>query len=164
MSSNLARRFLFIVLPCLLLALTLLAYPLYVIRPFRAQGSRELMAALVLLRYRPAVMAILVLATLLAVIWYWRGEKRTLRRIVSSVSLLAVAAAAVLARVNVYELMFHPLDRPTFSAASGFALDGAEKVIAVKLGDVARAYPVRGMSYHHIVNDMLNGVPIAATY
>jgi hypothetical protein len=28
----------------------------------------------------------------------------------------------------------------------------------------ARAYPVRSLSYHHIVNDVIGGVPIAATY
>ena len=28
----------------------------------------------------------------------------------------------------------------------------------------ARAYPIREMAYHHIVNDVVGGVPIAATY
>ncbi len=32
------------------------------------------------------------------------------------------------------------------------------------LGDKARAYPIRSISYHHVVNDRLGGVPIAATY
>jgi hypothetical protein len=36
------RRFLVCLLPCLLLSLLLLVFPLYVIRPFRAQGAREL--------------------------------------------------------------------------------------------------------------------------
>jgi hypothetical protein len=43
-------------------------------------------------------------------------------------------------------------------------LDGAEEVIAVHIGTAARAYPVRSMSYHHIVNDVLGGLPIVATY
>jgi hypothetical protein len=43
-------------------------------------------------------------------------------------------------------------------------LDGDEQVIAVKIGDAARAYPIRSMSYHHVVNDTLGGVPLAATY
>ena len=40
----------------------------------------------------------------------------------------------------------------------------AEKVIAVKIGTEARAYPIRSMSYHHIFNDGLAGQPIVATY
>jgi hypothetical protein len=32
------------------------------------------------------------------------------------------------------------------------------------LGSAARAYPIRGMSYHHVINDELNHVPIVATY
>jgi hypothetical protein len=109
-------------------------------------------------------MAACVLAAFLALAWYWRNERRVLRRLVSALSLLAVSAAALLARVNVYELMFHPLARPTFSSAAETKLDSDEKVIAVKLASVARAYPIRGMSYHHLINDMLGGQPIVATY
>ena len=39
-----------------------------------------------------------------------------------------------------------------------------DKVLAVTLGQEARAYPIRTMGYHHIVNDTVNGVPIAVTY
>jgi len=60
--------------------------------------------------------------------------------------------------------MFHPSGRPTFSAAGQAKLDGDEMVIAVKVGRSARAYPIRSMSYHHVVNDVLDGVPIVATY
>jgi hypothetical protein len=60
--------------------------------------------------------------------------------------------------------MFHPLDHPAFAAASEVKLDKDEKVIAVKLGSEARAYPIRGMSYHHVINDVLNNEPIVATY
>jgi hypothetical protein len=71
---------------------------------------------------------------------------------------------AFLARVNIYELMFHPLIHPSFTAARDVKLDGAEKVIAVRIGGEARAYPIRGMSYHHVVNDVLGGIAIVATY
>ncbi len=43
-------------------------------------------------------------------------------------------------------------------------LDKDEKVIAVKIGASARAYPIRGMSYHHIINDVVGNVAIVATY
>ena len=158
------RKFLLVFLPCLLTALALLIYPIYVIRPFRAQGPRELLLALAVMRYRPAVLLVLVALAVATAVWYWRNERRTLRRFASAAGLLAVGAATLLARVNVYELMFHPIDRVKFSTISSSKLGSGEKVIAIRIGDEARAYPVRGMSYHHIVNDRLGGVPIAATY
>ena len=160
-----ARRFLLYFLPCLFLSLAFLVYPVYVIRPFRPQGVSELMAALTVLRYRPAVMALLLAAALLAVVWYWRREGRKLPRAAAAAGLLSVCGAAALSRVNIYEaLMFHPLQRLAFSPATEAKLDGGEKVIAVRLGSAARAYPIRSLSYHHVANDILGGVPIVATY
>jgi len=161
---NFGRRFLVAYCACLLAALGLLLYPLYVIRPFRAQGPRELSMALAAIRYRPPILALCVAAALAALVWYWRREPRRARRLASAAGILAVAAAAWLSRVNVYELMFHPSGEPTFSTAAGAKLDGREKVIAVRLGGAARAYAVRSMSYHHVVNDLLDGEPIVATY
>ena len=40
--------------------------------------------------------------------------------------------------------------------------DTDEPVIAIQVNDVARASPIRGNSYHHIVNDVVGGVPIVA--
>jgi hypothetical protein len=77
---------------------------------------------------------------------------------------MCVCALAALSRVNVYELMFHPLGSPAFESAGESRLDKDEKVIAIEVNGAARAYPIRGMSYHHIVNDMVGGVPIVATY
>ena len=37
-------------------------------------------------------------------------------------------------------------------------------LIAINVAGVARAYPIRIVSYHHIVNDVVNGEPIVATY
>jgi hypothetical protein len=37
-------------------------------------------------------------------------------------------------------------------------------VLAVLFGGHARAYPILAMGYHHIVNDTVEGVPIAVTY
>lgn len=77
---------------------------------------------------------------------------------------MSVLALTALARVNVFELMFHPVDRPEFIPGNTMKLDGDEKVLAVRLSGAARAYPVRSISYHHVVNDRLGGVPIVATY
>jgi hypothetical protein len=43
-------------------------------------------------------------------------------------------------------------------------LAAAEPVIAISVDGVARAYPIRIISYHHIINDTLAGEPVVATY
>jgi hypothetical protein len=158
------RTFLFCFLLFFLIAAAALVYPVYVIRPFRHQAPKELMVALAILRYRPYVMVLCALSSLAALIWYWRRETRWGRRSASAISVVAVAALAVLARVNIYEIMFKPFDRPSFSSAGQAKLDGDEKVIAVSIGGEARAYPIRIISYHHVINDVVGGVPIVATY
>jgi hypothetical protein len=158
------RVFLLCCLLSMAVALALLLYPLYVIRPFRAQGANELLAALAVMRYRAVGMAVCVAGALVGCVWYWGRERRKVRRFFSALGVLIVAGVALLSRINIYEVMFHPTERPTFSAASDAKLDGGEMVIAVKIASIARAYPIRGMSYHHLVNDWLDGVPIVATY
>lgn len=142
----------------------LLLYPLYVIRPFRPQGAKELLVALAVMRFRAVGMAVAMAGALAAAVWYWGREHRRVRRFFSAAGVAMVAVAALLSRVNVYELMFHPTERPTFSAAGESKLDGGEMVIAVKVSGTARAYPIRGISYHHIVNDVVGREPIVATY
>jgi hypothetical protein len=72
--------------------------------------------------------------------------------------------AAVSSWINPYEKMFHPVGEPKFLAANLAAIDANDMVIAVTLGGESRAYPIREMGYHHIVNDRLHGLPIVVTY
>lgn len=153
-----------LLLVCLAVSLFLLAYPVYVIRPFRHQGARELMAALAVLRFRPIGMAAAVALAAIAAVQYWRARKAWWRRSLAVLAGLATVAFAALSRINIYEMMFHPVERPGFIAAKTDDLNGAEKVLSVNVGGEARAYPIRSLSYHHIVNDQLGGVPLVATY
>jgi hypothetical protein len=43
-------------------------------------------------------------------------------------------------------------------------LEEREPVVAVELGDEARAYPIQILIWHEIVNDELGGVPVAVTF
>jgi hypothetical protein len=122
------------------------------------------MVALNVLRYRPFVVILCSLVSATAMVWYWRRETRLLRRAMAGACVAIVAGVALLSRVNIYELMFHPFDHPSFSKGAEAKLDGDEKVIAVSIGREARAYPIRIISYHHIVNDVVGDVPIVATY
>jgi hypothetical protein len=58
------------------------------------------------------------------------------------------------------------IDRPRFvsPAAAAAWLDPREPVIAVTVGDLARAYPLQILIYHEIVNDTLADTPLAVTF
>ena len=160
-----SRRWSFLLLACLAVSLVVVAYPMYVIQPFRAQGARELMVALTVSRVAPALTLISALAALAAAIAYWRGRTPMRSRWLAVAGAVLVCVLAVLARVNVYEqLMFHAVDHPEFAAVKDTKLDADDKLIVVKISGAARAYPVREMGYHHVVNDVVGGTALAATY
>jgi hypothetical protein len=159
------RRILVIAMvACLAVSLFAVAYPIYVIRPFRHQGARELAVALVVARFRGMSTAILGIAAVAALIGYRRIEPRKGWRALATVGAVCGVALAFLGRVNIYELMFHPVGRPSFAEARDAKLDPDEKVIAVRVGGEARGYPIRSMSYHHVVNDVVGNSAIVATY
>ena len=155
----------FLLIACLAVSLLCVVYPIYVIRPFRAQGARELMVALAVSRYRPVITIVSALVAVGAAAAYWRSRARGSGRIVMVAGAVFVCVLAALARVNVYEqLMFHPIGHPEFAPASAAKVDGNDKLIVVKIGSAARAYPVRMMGYHHVVNDTVGGTALVATY
>ena len=151
------RTYLLLIVACAAASFFCLTYPVYVIRPFRNQGVRELAAALAILRFRPAAMALAMAVALLAAMRYWQVQRRTWRRIAAALGVAAVGLFAGLSRINIYELMFHPVGHPDFVSRRETKLDGDEKVIAVRMGGAARAYPIRSISYHHVVNDVVGG-------
>jgi hypothetical protein len=153
-----------VVIACVAASVAAVLYPMMVIQPFRAQGTRELAAALVVMRIRPWITEASALAAVIAAVACWRLRPRMWKRFLVAGGAALTVLLAVVARINIFELMFHPLDRPSFAAVSAVKLDSKEKVIAVQIGGESRAYPVRGISYHHIVNDVVHGTAIVATY
>lgn len=146
----------------LLLALFCLAWPMYVIRPFRAQGPAELDSALLILRIRPYLLTICLLASLFAAKSIWPQTRP--RQFALAAIPLTIAIALGLSRINIFELMFHRIDAPTFQPAAQTTLEPTDKLLAIAINGAARAYPVRALAYHHIVNDTLGGVPLVGTY
>ena len=150
----------------LLLALTSLAcfaFPLCVIWPFRHQAQGELSIALFVKQIGPWVSAVCAVACLVALVALWRRARWTSR----SAAVLATALACVgvlLSSFNIYEQMFHPVDAPQFEAAQTAKLDPDDMVIAVTANRISRAYPIREMAYHHVVNDTVGREPVVATY
>ncbi len=60
---------------------------------------------------------------------------------------------------------FVPLDDPVFLAADEAEyLGNDELVLGVEWADEVRAYPIRMLRYHHVVNDTAGGEPLLVTY
>lgn len=143
------------------------AVPLYVIRPFRAQGPQELSVALSFLRWAPVWTIVFAVGAAVAAAMLWRrdGARRIgWRRFGLVLGMVLASAAAVGARVNIFERMFAPVPEPQYLPASLAKIESDDMVLAVRQGDQARAYPIREMAYHHLVNDALAGSPIVVTY
>lgn len=57
------------------------------------------------------------------------------------------------------------LDDPEFVVADDAAyLEGRDRVLGISINGVARAYPIRILNYHEIVNDVVGGTAVAITY
>ena len=150
------RHTIYAMLFLLLVALAVFAIPMFIIQPFRPQRPADLQLALSLRYWGPWVAS---LCAMLAIALAWRSRKWQS----IGFAILPIAAAA-LSFVNIFELMFHPVPNPAFAAAKEAGIEDDDMVLAVNLGSEARAYPIRMLAYHHIVNDRVGGVPIVATY
>ena len=153
-----------LLIACCAVALVCLLYPVYVIRPFRHQGPLELALALLVVAWRGLVTKLLLAAAAMCAVLSWHHASRYRIRIAAAALLLVTAAAAGLSSINLYEQMFHPIAGPAFTSAANRKLAPGERVLSVRENGAARAYPVRVLAYHHVVNDQLAGVPIVATY
>jgi hypothetical protein len=56
------------------------------------------------------------------------------------------------------------IDAPRFSSASSSGLRDSDRVLGFIRDGVARAYPVRILNWHEIVNDRVGGAAVAITY
>jgi len=148
---------------CALTAIGFFFLPAFIIRPFRHQSSSALLLALALRQRAPQGTLIAGLACLVIAFTLRRTAGRWRKTLVAS-TLLLVAFSVVMARLNYFEWMFHPIAGPQFLAQSESKLDPKEMIMAVSLNGDARGYPIRQMAYHHVLNDVVAGVPIAVTY
>jgi hypothetical protein len=146
-----------------LAGIALFFIPAFIIRPFRHQSPRALLLAMTLRQRAPLGTLIAAFACFVLVLALWRTATRW-RKSLLVLTMLLVAFSAVMARLNYFEWMFHPIDGPRFLAQTDSKLDAKEMIMAVRLGDESRAYPISQMAYHHVLNDVVAGVPIAVTY
>ncbi len=57
-----------------------------------------------------------------------------------------------------------PVYDPRFETFREAGLPALEPVITLRVGEEAKVYPLRYMTAHEIVNDVIGGVPVAVTY
>ena len=82
-----------------------------------------------------------------------------------TVAVAADASESTVAPLAVRLSGFVPLDDPMFLASHETDYFGDEElVLGVELAGEFRAYPVRMLRYHHVVNDIVGGEPLLVTY
>jgi Protein of unknown function (DUF3179) len=163
-SAQKGSRFLWTLLIVLALV-TIAAFfiPAFIIRPFAYQSPRGLLVAMAIRQRAPIISLGFGVASLVVAVIIWRNAKKWTKVAVVAI-MLFVTCAAVMTRLNYFEWMFHPVDAAQFEAESASRLEKTEMILAVRYASDARAYPIREMAYHHILNDVVDGVPIAVTY
>jgi hypothetical protein len=154
---------------CLLLAslaaLALALYPIYVIRPFTEQRPAALQRALWVTLHDKAILLALFLLITLCVLFAWRRAGSLTKLLFLAPAMGVALLAAATSWVNPYEqFLFHPFGEPRYVTIQQAGVDAKDMVIAVTLGGESRAYPIREMGYHHLVNDRLHQLPIVVTY
>ncbi len=103
-----------------------------------------------------------------------RGDGRNVETYGYDLSTLTVDRAA-LAASGLPRNGIQPLDYPPLISPGGVGdvkpitgrakyLVSTDRVIGVTVGDHARAYPLRVLAWHEVLNDTLGGWPIAVTY
>lgn len=159
--NNLVPGLLFTLL--VLTSVGLFFIPAFIIRPFRPQTPDALSLAMAVRQQAPVWSLVTAAAALLLAFVLWRRISAW-KKAPLVLGLCLVSTAAVMARVDYFEWMFHPVAAPGFESAASVKLDPAQMVMAVRFGSDARAYPIRAMAYHHVVNDIVGGIPIVVTY
>jgi len=154
-----------IALLCVIVAaVAIVGAPVWIIQPFKAQTDRGVAVSYALRRWSPILTIGALVVSFLLVAWLWRGT-RWFAKAALVIFLLPLLAATWFARQNHFEWMFNPLTQSAYAKTSEVSfVNNSDMVLAVENNGDAVAYPVRLMAYHHVVQDVVGGVPIVATY
>jgi hypothetical protein len=164
--SPVVRRTAWAILVVVVLAgLAVVLIPAWIIRPFEPQSRQGLQLSYTLRSWSQIVTIITATTAVALTIWLWSGARRWWRKTLLVLILAIGFLSTWFARQNHFEWMFNPLSNPAYAKVSEAAFPGDnDMVLAVENNSEAVAYPVRLMAYHHVVQDVVGGVPIVATY
>jgi len=95
----------------------------------------------------------------------WRRGARTAARLFLAVPLLALVAAAGLVLQSHLVPVWPELDDARYTPVdeADFLVD-ADMVLVVEVGGRTIAYPTAIVAYHHVVNEVVDGLPYVVTY
>lgn len=146
------------------IALAIVVAPVWIIQPFSPQTGRGVAVSYAMRRWSPLITILSVLCAVFLVSQLWQGS-RWWKKAFLVIGFLPLLAVTWFARQNHFEWMFNPLAGAAYAKTSeaGFVAD-IDVVMAVEINGEAAAYPVRQMAYHHLVDDVVGGTPIVATY
>src|SRR5215510_14441163 len=145
-------------------AVAMVAIPVFVIMPFKAQTAAGVEWSYRLRRWSPLATVVATILFLALCVKLWRGA-RWPGRLAMAALLAPLLAVTWFAPKNHFEWGFKPLPNANYARAgeAGFVAD-SDMVMAIEINGDAVAFPVRQMAYHHVVNDVVGGKPITATY
>lgn len=143
----------------------IVAVPIWLIQPFAPQTQQSLDISFLFRSWSPTFTLIACVVLMLLAVYVWSNSRRWFVKAALILPLLVVLPFTWLARQNHFEWMFNPLANASYVSASAadFVAD-KDMVLAVRINGDAVAYPVRQMAYHHVVQDVVGGMPITATY
>jgi thiol:disulfide interchange protein len=146
-------------------ALAIVAAPVWLIQPFKPQTARGIEFSYTLRRWSPLVTILSLASALFLIASLWRGSRRWWKKAFLVIVFIPLLASTWFARQNHFEWMFNPLANAAYAQASQaeFVNDN-DIVLAIESKGEAVAYPVRQMAYHHLLQDVVGGTPIVATY
>lgn len=144
------------------IAAALVALPALILNPFAPETPRGLAVAYAVKRFAPAATLVVFALGVWLAFKLWRTWWR---KTLAILALVVLAADVWLSRQNHFEWMFAPLRGPAYADAGDAPfVESDDMVLAVRVGSDAAAYPVRQLAYHHIVHDVVGGVPVVVTY
>ncbi len=139
--------------------------PVWLIKPFSPQTPGDLATAFALKSWSPVVTELAAILTVGMTVWLWRNSKRGWSKAILIVPLFIVMGCVWFARQNHFEWMFNPLANSTYAKIDQTDfVDDDDMLMTVEINGESAAYPIRQMAYHHVVGDIVGGVPVAATY
>jgi Protein of unknown function (DUF3179) len=149
----------------ILTSVVIVLAPVWIIQPFKAQSERGMAVSYIMRSWSPIATIFALIISFILIIWLWRGSRRWFAKAALVIMLLPLLAVTWFARQNHFEWMFNPLAHSAYAKAAEVPFVGnSDMVLAVDNNGESVAYPVRLMAYHHVVQDVVGGTPVVATY
>jgi len=156
------RWLLIIVTACSVVVLLL---PEILSAPMIRQSQTQLAIAYFLSQWNGWMTLFLLAVGVFAASRLWNSRQGVWARTRTAMAVVLLAGCAIAARGNLAEAIFRPMaGAGSVAAAEAEHVADSDMVMGVQIGGEARAYPVLLVAYHHVINDEVNGQPLAATY